>query len=137
MTCTDPALALSRLKITDDGHFETLPEGVEANGSSALASPVDATPTSSMIGNGMPLPSPEAPAPGREAQRKAKFLRCLREDNVDISALPVYALDIALTRHCTGQLKALAWSGIPAELRPLTWQILLVRPRDLGSAGQL
>lgn len=27
----------------------------------------------------------------------------------------------------TGQLKALAWSGIPAELRPLTWQILLVR----------
>lgn len=79
---TDPALALSKLKITDDGHFAKEQEEALKNG---LAN--DTTPTSSIIANGS---AESAASPGREAQRKAKFLRCLREENIDISASLAY-----------------------------------------------
>ena len=46
----------------------------------------------------------------RNATRKRKFKECLGQPTVDVAGL-----------------RKLAWAGIPAELRPMTWQILLVR----------
>jgi hypothetical protein len=43
-------------------------------------------------------------------QRRQKFLDCLTADNISIV-----------------ELRKLAWSGIPDELRPISWQLLLVR----------
>jgi len=42
-------------------------------------------------------------------QRRQKFVECLTADNIDIAGL-----------------RKLAWSGIPDELRPISWQLLLV-----------
>lgn len=43
------------------------------------------------------------------AQRRHKFIDCLTADNINIA-----------------ELRKLAWSGIPEELRPISWQLLLV-----------
>jgi hypothetical protein len=43
------------------------------------------------------------------AQKRQKFVDCLTADNVDIT-----------------ELRKLAWSGIPEELRPISWMLLLV-----------
>lgn len=42
-------------------------------------------------------------------QRRQKFVECLTADNINIA-----------------ELRKLAWSGIPDELRPISWQLLLV-----------
>lgn len=44
-----------------------------------------------------------------KAQRRQKFVECLTAEDVNIA-----------------DLRKLAWSGIPEELRPLSWQLLLV-----------
>lgn len=44
------------------------------------------------------------------AQKRQKFVDCLTAENVDMT-----------------ELRKLAWSGIPEELRPISWMILLVR----------
>jgi hypothetical protein len=33
----------------------------------------------------------------------------------------------------TGELRRLAWSGVPEEVRPIVWQLLLVSRRNDGS----
>lgn len=43
------------------------------------------------------------------AQKRQKFVDCLTAPNVDMA-----------------ELRKLAWSGIPEELRPISWMILLV-----------
>jgi hypothetical protein len=43
------------------------------------------------------------------AQKRQKFVDCLTADNVDMNVL-----------------RKLAWSGIPDELRPISWMLLLV-----------
>ena len=43
------------------------------------------------------------------SQRRQKFIDCLTADNINIT-----------------ELRKLAWSGIPEELRPISWQLLLV-----------
>ncbi|KAG8830647.1 GTPase-activating protein, partial [Serendipita sp. 399] len=43
-----------------------------------------------------------------KAQKRQKFVDCLTAENVDIAAL-----------------RKLAWSGIPEELRPISWMLLL------------
>lgn len=43
------------------------------------------------------------------AQKRQKFVDCLTADNVDMNVL-----------------RKLAWSGIPDELRPISWMVLLV-----------
>lgn len=55
----------------------------------------------------------------RENRRKRKFLEVLADpENVDLA-----------------ELRKLAWSGCPSELRPMVWQLLLVRPRFLPETG--
>lgn len=55
-------------------------------------------------------PNPEEEGErGRENRRKRKFLDVLGEDNVDLT-----------------ELRKLAWSGVPADLRTMVWQLLLV-----------
>jgi len=44
------------------------------------------------------------------SNRKAKFIECLSSEDVNIN-----------------ELRKLAWAGIPKELRPMAWQLLLVR----------
>ncbi|CEQ40176.1 SPOSA6832_01766, partial [Sporobolomyces salmonicolor] len=55
-------------------------------------------------------PEEEAGEKGRERRRRRKFLETVGEDNVDLA-----------------ELRKLSWSGIPEELRPMAWQLLLVR----------
>lgn len=58
-----------------------------------------------------PPPNPEEEGErGREKRRRRKFLDVLASDNVDL-----------------GELRKLAWSGVPDELRTMVWQLLLVR----------
>lgn len=45
----------------------------------------------------------------REASKRRRFVDCLGKNTVDVS-----------------ELRRLAWKGIPAELRAITWQLLLV-----------
>lgn len=45
---------------------------------------------------------------GRERRRRKKFVDCLTAENVDL-----------------GELRKLAWAGIPSDLRPISWQLLL------------
>lgn len=44
----------------------------------------------------------------RDASRKEKFVECLSKDTVDIA-----------------ELRKHAWAGIPSEVRPIAWQLLL------------
>ncbi|GAA5921074.1 hypothetical protein JCM1841_005084 [Sporobolomyces salmonicolor] len=53
-------------------------------------------------------PEEEAGEKGRERRRRRKFLETVGEDNVDLA-----------------ELRKLSWSGIPEELRPMAWQLLL------------
>ncbi|BGP49863.1 GTPase-activating protein [Rhodotorula kratochvilovae] len=56
-----------------------------------------------------PPPNPEEEGErGRENRRKRKFLDVLGSDNVDLA-----------------ELRKLAWSGVPDELRTMVWQLLL------------
>ncbi|KDE05483.1 hypothetical protein MVLG_04172 [Microbotryum lychnidis-dioicae p1A1 Lamole] len=45
---------------------------------------------------------------GRERRRRRKFVECLGAETVDLAAL-----------------RTLAWAGIPDELRPMAWQLLM------------
>ncbi|KAK4701910.1 TBC1 domain family member 2, partial [Phenoliferia sp. Uapishka_3] len=45
---------------------------------------------------------------GREKRRRGRFIDCLGAESVDLT-----------------ELRKLAWAGIPAELRPMSWQLLL------------
>lgn len=45
---------------------------------------------------------------GRERRRRRRFIECLSADNVELA-----------------DLRTLAWAGIPCELRPMAWQLLL------------
>ncbi|KAK4051688.1 GTPase-activating protein [Microbotryomycetes sp. JL221] len=44
----------------------------------------------------------------RDRRRRTKFFECLQASNIDL-----------------GELRSLAWSGIPQDLRPVAWQLLL------------
>ncbi|GAA5889357.1 hypothetical protein JCM8208_007853 [Rhodotorula glutinis] len=56
-----------------------------------------------------PPPNPDDEGErGREKRRRRKFLDVLESDNVDL-----------------GELRKLAWSGVPDELRTMVWQLLL------------
>ncbi|GJN92725.1 hypothetical protein Rhopal_005761-T1 [Rhodotorula paludigena] len=63
----------------------------------------------SVVNYDAPPPNPEEEGErGRVNRRKRKFLAVLGEDNVDL-----------------GELRKLAWSGVPNELRTMVWQLLL------------
>lgn len=65
----------------------------------------------SVVNYDAPPPNPEEEGErGRVNRRKRKFLAVLGEDNVDL-----------------GELRKLAWSGVPNDLRTMVWQLLLVR----------
>lgn len=46
---------------------------------------------------------------GREKRRRQRFIDCLGMENVDLA-----------------ELRKLSWAGIPGDLRPIVWQLLLV-----------
>ncbi|GAA6002583.1 uncharacterized protein JCM10292_007743 [Rhodotorula paludigena] len=63
----------------------------------------------SVVNYDAPPPNPEEEGErGRVNRRKRKFLAVLGEDNVDLA-----------------ELRKLAWSGVPNELRTMVWQLLL------------
>ena len=68
----------------------------------------------------------------RDASRKQKFVECLSKDTVDIGKILRY-LQGVLVRDLTNallllaELRKLTWAGIPRDLRPIAWQLLLVR----------
>ena len=43
------------------------------------------------------------------------------------------ALVSSFLTHFQGELRKLAWAGIPGDLRPMAWQLLLVSTTILGA----
>jgi len=41
-------------------------------------------------------------------------------------------LSLSLDSFSAGELRKIAWAGIPGELRPMAWQLLLVRELELN-----
>ena len=60
-----------------------------------------------------------------KTNRKNKFVDCLLAEEVNLGdgCRPVRRIP---GWHDVAELKKLAWNGIPAELRPVAWQLLLV-----------
>lgn len=68
---------------------------------------------------------------GRAKRRRQKFVDCLGSENVDLGEYHCRdALKSALMHfqffRATAELRKLAWAGIPNDLRPIAWQLLLV-----------
>lgn len=68
----------------------------------------------------------------RDASRKEKFIECLSKDTVDIgrpdrvSKYTAFSnADTSLSVSDIAELRKHAWAGIPAEVRPIAWQLLL------------
>lgn len=71
----------------------------------------------------------------RDASRRDKFMECLKKDTVDIGETSLYTHSFqALNEYIviTADLRKLAWAGIPFEVRPIAWQLLLVSPPKLS-----
>ena len=58
--------------------------------------------------------------------RRQKFVDCITSEDVSMGA-PVFTQihSTALTR-IIAQLRKLAWNGVPEDLRPIAWPLLLV-----------
>lgn len=75
--------------------------------------------------------SPVSPKPRRGALKRAHSTRTDRKIHRFRKAL-------AAEREINMQeLKGLAWNGVPDELRPIVWQLLLVRPSPSWSLAHL
>lgn len=63
----------------------------------------------------------------RDASRKEKFVECLSKDTVDIGEKYTndHVPSVMLTIPLTAELRKHAWAGIPSEVRPMAWQLLL------------
>lgn len=60
--------------------------------------------------------------------RRRKFVECIERDDVDIgTSLAHCRLKRDLPESHIAQLRKLAWNGVPDDLRPLVWPLLLVR----------
>ena len=64
--------------------------------------------------------------------RRQKFVDCITSEDVSMGA-PVFTQihSTALTR-IIAQLRKLAWNGVPEDLRPIAWPLLLVSSRNLS-----
>ena len=58
--------------------------------------------------------------------RRNKFVECLSSPDVNISARNMGRISIFISDLFQGELRKLAWAGIPGDLRPMAWQLLLV-----------
>jgi hypothetical protein len=112
----DPGCTIARLRVNSNAEIY---EADAAELDAPLPSPLSSAQpeaSTSRLPDDPPASEPAEPESAqeqsvkREKRRKERFLSCLAKDTVDVSAL-----------------KKLAWNGIPPELRPLTWQLLLVR----------
>lgn len=143
----DPALPLQHLRVSDSGNFyDAGPSFPPFSLAPAPRSPGSQTPSLAPFAS-PPLqpfsqsfqsfsqaktshPPPEEPTSKntepesiaeqeckRTRRKKEKFLDCLCRENVDL-----------------GNLRKLSWAGIPDELRPICWQLLLVRQSRLSHA---
>lgn len=65
----------------------------------------------------------------RERRRRRKFFEVLGGENVDLSGWSrwLHICDRVDPPPFAAELRSLAWAGIPNELRPMAWQLLLVR----------
>lgn len=62
------------------------------------------------------------------SNRRHKFVDCLTSEDVNIGMWYLYLPDMMINILRTlVELRKLAWAGIPADLRPIAWQLLLVR----------
>lgn len=61
------------------------------------------------------------------SNRRNKFVQCLLREDVDMGAFTEsYGMSTPLMPFATADLRRLAWQGVPNDLRPLAWQLLLV-----------
>lgn len=65
---------------------------------------------------------------GRENRRRRKFLQVLEGDHAGTSTGTGAAGGGGGENVDLAELRKLAWSGVPNELRPMVWQLLLVSP---------
>lgn len=66
----------------------------------------------------------------RDASRKEKFIECLSKDTVDIGRFDLVSKyrgfsNTELSLSDIAELRKHAWAGIPSEVRPIAWQLLL------------
>lgn len=72
----------------------------------------------------------------RTERRREKFAKVLRgrlDDGggVDLGESELSVLERFIDAFTAAELRRLAWSGIPNEVRPIAWQLLLVRMMTL------
>ncbi|GAA5860182.1 hypothetical protein JCM1840_002806 [Sporobolomyces johnsonii] len=104
-TFPDPVLPPSSSAASDD---DDTPPGYAPLNSTSLSSHAPAVVDYRKDELGALDPEEEAGEKGRERRRRRKFLETVGEDNVDLA-----------------ELRKLSWSGIPEDLRPMAWQLLL------------
>lgn len=67
------------------------------------------------------------------SNRRQKFISCVTSDDVSMGASipPLNACSTSSepSVHLLAQLRKLSWNGVPADLRPIAWPLLLVRCR--------
>lgn len=69
--------------------------------------------------------------------RRLKFIDCLSKDDLNICKWLAPILDTPSDDIHLADLRKLAWSGTPSDLRPIVWPMLLVRWTRLLSISQL
>lgn len=64
--------------------------------------------------------------------RKNKFIECILAEDVNIGTRnSIFARTWLKHEFFLVELRKLAWNGIPNDLRPVAWQLLLVRDFDI------
>lgn len=71
------------------------------------------------------------------SNRRLKFIDCLNKEDLNICKWLVPMLDVPSDDIRLADLRKLAWSGTPGDLRPVVWPILLVRCTCFLSITQL
>ncbi|GAA96951.1 hypothetical protein E5Q_03625 [Mixia osmundae IAM 14324] len=108
----DPMNALKRLRVDRNGEFVRQADHLNALSSSATSNVADQSYDSKDdddSGDGVTFfESPANAQERRDRKNKEKFVTCLSAESIDLT-----------------QLRKLAWSGVPDELRPAVWQLLL------------
>ena len=61
-----------------------------------------------------------------KTNRRQKFIECLSSSDVNISMHIASFSGVESYIAPSGELRKIAWAGIPSNLRPMAWQLLLV-----------
>jgi len=71
------------------------------------------------------------------SNRRLKFIDCLSKEDLNICKWLAPILNAPSDDIHLADLRKLAWSGTPSDLRPIVWPILLVRCTCMPSVSQL